>query len=330
MKNWLRIFILCCACFLTATIFVSCGLAVNAQVENEESTTTPSIPITPVDPVDPNEPDEPTEPNNPSEPPVVETPCEHNYITTEIPATCTEDGLITYTCECGDSYKETIPAYGHEIVTIVTEPTCTTEGSIVQKCNRCDFEEVIETTPITKHPYTVVETPATCTESGSKTFTCECGHSYTEKTDDATGHDYDDATHQCKHCDAIQSPIENLANSYWYYSYNNQWAFYFKDDGTYISYKGSLNEEGKYILNEDTNGKKVTANYYGEYSKFTITDYNTQVTVYKIMFTDNYLKNLEFESIFTLTFQEVDGQYQLTGEFKNNEYPFIFGGYEVL
>ena len=50
------------------------------------------------------------------------------------------------------------------------------------------------------------------------------------------------------------------------------------------------------------------------------------------MFTDSYLKNsLEnYDSVFILTFQEVDGQYQLTGEFKNKEYPFIFGGYEVL
>ena len=41
--------------------------------------------------------------------------CEHNYeseVTTE--ATCTEDGVITYTCtECGDIYTETITATGH-------------------------------------------------------------------------------------------------------------------------------------------------------------------------------------------------------------------------
>ena len=38
----------------------------------------------------------------------------HNYtqeITKE--ATCTEDGIITYTCECGDTYTETIPTSGH-------------------------------------------------------------------------------------------------------------------------------------------------------------------------------------------------------------------------
>ncbi len=38
----------------------------------------------------------------------------HSY-TSEVTtaATCTEDGLMTYTCECGDSYTESIPATGH-------------------------------------------------------------------------------------------------------------------------------------------------------------------------------------------------------------------------
>ncbi len=38
----------------------------------------------------------------------------HSY-TSEVttPATCTEDGVMTYTCECGDSYTESIPATGH-------------------------------------------------------------------------------------------------------------------------------------------------------------------------------------------------------------------------
>ncbi len=29
-------------------------------------------------------------------------------------ATCTEEGVMTYTCECGDSYTEVIPALGHD------------------------------------------------------------------------------------------------------------------------------------------------------------------------------------------------------------------------
>ena len=38
----------------------------------------------------------------------------HSYTSTVTkPATCTENGVKTYTCECGDSYTETIPATGH-------------------------------------------------------------------------------------------------------------------------------------------------------------------------------------------------------------------------
>ncbi len=38
---------------------------------------------------------------------------EHNYKLTETKATCTVDGLKTYTCSCGDTYTETITAPGH-------------------------------------------------------------------------------------------------------------------------------------------------------------------------------------------------------------------------
>lgn len=37
----------------------------------------------------------------------------HNYSSTEIPATCTEKGLETFSCPCGDTYTEEIPATGH-------------------------------------------------------------------------------------------------------------------------------------------------------------------------------------------------------------------------
>ena len=46
-----------------------------------------------------------------------EAPAEHNYVgEVTTPATCTEDGVMTYTCtDCGDSYTEVIPA-GHDYV----------------------------------------------------------------------------------------------------------------------------------------------------------------------------------------------------------------------
>ena len=41
-------------------------------------------------------------------------PHEHTYSSTVTKqATCTEDGVMTYCCDCGDAYNETIPALGH-------------------------------------------------------------------------------------------------------------------------------------------------------------------------------------------------------------------------
>jgi len=64
---------------------------------------------------------------------------EHSYsgaITTLV--TCTEDGVITYTCSCGDSYTDTIPALGHAWLewVVTTEPTTTTVGVERRECRR--------------------------------------------------------------------------------------------------------------------------------------------------------------------------------------------------
>ena len=97
---------------------------------------------------------------------------EHEY-TEEITKepTCTEEGEKTYTCECGDSYTEKMKATGHNY-----------EGG---ECKNCHEKE-----PEHKHEYTEeITTEPTCTENGVKTYTCECGDSYTEGMK-ATGHNY--------------------------------------------------------------------------------------------------------------------------------------------
>lgn len=78
----------------------------------------------------------------------------HTY-TEEIvqPADCTNDGLKRFSCHCGDSYTEIIPAAGHSYI-----------------------EETVE---------------ATCTQDGIKTYTCHCGDTYSEILP-ATGHNYSD------------------------------------------------------------------------------------------------------------------------------------------
>lgn len=131
--------------------------------------------------------------------------------------TCTEEGEKTYTCDCGDSYTEKIPATGHSYVdgkcehcgekdphhehqyteTVTKEPTCTEEG---EKTYTCDCgDSYTEKIPATGHSYTeTVTKEPTCTEQGEKTYTCEnCGDSHTEKIP-ATGHSYVDGT--CENC----------------------------------------------------------------------------------------------------------------------------------
>ena len=61
-----------------------------------------------------------------------ETTTEHTHsykVVNSKEPTCTENGYVEYKCSCGDSYKETTNAYGHNS----SRPTCTTDGV----CSRC-------------------------------------------------------------------------------------------------------------------------------------------------------------------------------------------------
>ena len=60
---------------------------------------------------------------------------EHAYeITENVPATCTEDGHVTYTCECGDTYTETTPATGHNFVDGVCTECGEEDPNYVPEC----------------------------------------------------------------------------------------------------------------------------------------------------------------------------------------------------
>ncbi|MBR1724249.1 MAG: leucine-rich repeat domain-containing protein, partial [Ruminococcus sp.] len=53
--------------------------------------------------------------------------------------TCTEDGVMTYSCECGDSYTETIPAKGHSFVSKTVAPTYDERGYTQHTCSVCGY-----------------------------------------------------------------------------------------------------------------------------------------------------------------------------------------------
>lgn len=145
-------------------------------------------------------------------------------ITTE--ATCTEDGVKTFTCvKCGDTKIEVIKAKGHkwnDEYNVDKEATCAEEGSKSIHCSVCNAIDESTVTVIAKSDHNYgdwkVTKEATCTEDGSKEKVCEvCGDKVTEVIP-ATGHSFSEEfitdtpascttdgskSRHCAHCDEI-------------------------------------------------------------------------------------------------------------------------------
>ena len=104
---------------------------------------------------------------------ISEATCNHSY-TSEITkaATCSSQGIKTYTCSCGHSYTETIEATGHSYQSTVVIPTCTTTGYTVYECSVCGDTYQGNTTAATGHSYQSYVIAPTCTTGGYTTNTC--------------------------------------------------------------------------------------------------------------------------------------------------------------
>ena len=148
---------------------------------------------------------------------------DHNWTITkeETKATCTKDGLATYTCkDCKKTKKEKVKALGHDYSTdwtIDKAATCTQEGSKSHHCTRCNDKKDVTVIPKLNHNWDsgVETTKATCTKDGVKTYTCkDCKKTKTE-TIKALGHEYSNdwtidkkatcqqegsKSHHCKRC----------------------------------------------------------------------------------------------------------------------------------
>ncbi|MDO4942943.1 MAG: CAP domain-containing protein [Lachnospiraceae bacterium] len=109
--------------------------------------------------------------------------CQHSYdegvVTT--PATCTEEGIKTYTCtKCKNTYTEVIPATGHSYTKYVSnnDATCTKDGTKTAECdNGCGKKDTI-TDPgsATGHSYTYQD-------NGDGTHTVACKNGDNSKTE---------------------------------------------------------------------------------------------------------------------------------------------------
>lgn len=110
-------------------------------------------------------------------------------------ATCTTDGLRTYTCSCGETATETIDATGHAFGdwyqgSTVHERTCGT-------CGEAEGGEHSMTSSVTTAP--------TCKTTGVETHACSvCGYSYTTEVPVSSTHTYSewggDATNHSRSC----------------------------------------------------------------------------------------------------------------------------------
>lgn len=112
-----------------------------------------------------------------------EEPHTHSYTSSVTKAaTCTTAGIRTFTCSCGHGYTEPIPATGHKYV----DGVCSVCGAADPNHSGSGDDEPHE------HIYaSEVTKAATCTTEGIHTYTCSCGHTYTEPIP-ATGHNFVD------------------------------------------------------------------------------------------------------------------------------------------
>ncbi|MBE6824412.1 MAG: hypothetical protein E7513_03595 [Ruminococcaceae bacterium] len=146
--------------------------------------------------------------------------CNHEYKEEIItPAGCETKGEKKFTCPCGDTYNEEIPATGHSDVTdAAVAPSCEedglTEGKHCSVCGRvavaqetvpalghtrgekadCTNPQICtvcekELAPALGHDYTAVVTDPTCEDKGYTTHTCSrCDDTYIDSYVDAHGH----------------------------------------------------------------------------------------------------------------------------------------------
>ena len=101
------------------------------------------------------------------------------------PATCTEPGVRTYTCTCGDSYTRSIPATGHnwDNGRVTVPATCTATGQTLYTCKTCSATRTAEIVKAAHKYQWVTKARATTTKDGAAAQTCTvCGATGAKRT----------------------------------------------------------------------------------------------------------------------------------------------------
>ena len=118
--------------------------------------------------------------------------------TVTVKATCDTDGVMTYTCACGATKTEPIPA-GHDWGDweVTTPAACEEEGVETRTCKNDPKHTETRKIDAIGHDWGdwEVTTPAACEEEGVETRTCKIDSKHTEtRKTEATGHDWDNGT----------------------------------------------------------------------------------------------------------------------------------------
>ena len=110
---------------------------------------------------------------------------EHNYSSkVTVEATCENEGVETFTCNCGDSYNTAIAATGHSYTKKTVAPTCTENGYTVNTC-ACGHSFQDNDTKATGHNYKVTTVAPTTDAEGYDLHTCKtCGQTYQDNWTD--------------------------------------------------------------------------------------------------------------------------------------------------
>ena len=130
------------------------------------------------------------------------TRCHHSYVADYTDAlgheytqkvtkepTCTEEGVMTFTCSCGKTYTESIPKKEHTYQDEVTKPDCTHMGYTTHTCTVCGHSYQDSFVDALGHDCEAKTVPATCTGYGYTENTCKrCDYTYISEITQPLGH----------------------------------------------------------------------------------------------------------------------------------------------